>query len=95
MSAVEIRSFEPVDRPTLLRALIDLQNFELPLHDTRLPGEATAEAYLDRLLRDVEDGGGRIFLAERDGEFIGFVPCLVVEDDEVQETPDSNRYGYI
>lgn len=95
MSIVEIRSYEPADRPVVLRALIDLQNFEVPLHDSRLPGETTMEPYLDRMLRELEEGRGTIFIAELDGEFAGFVGWLVAEDDAVQETPDSNRYGYI
>jgi ribosomal protein S18 acetylase RimI-like enzyme len=95
MNTIEIRSYEPTDRPVVLRALIALQNFEVPLHDTRLPGEGTMEPYLNRMLRDLSEGQGTIFLAELDGEFVGFVGCLVKEDDAVQETPDSNRYGYI
>ena len=95
MSTIKIRSYEPLDRSVVLQALIDLQNFEVPLHDTRLPGETTMEAYLDRMLCALEKGDGRIFVAELDGEFVGFVGCLVVEDDVVQETADSNRYGYI
>ena len=95
MSAIEIRSYEPTDRAVVLQALISLQNFEVPLHDTRLPGEATMEPYLDRMLPELSESQGAIFIAERDGEFVGFVGCLVVEDDAVQETADSNRYGYI
>jgi ribosomal protein S18 acetylase RimI-like enzyme len=95
MSTIKIRPYEPLDRPLVLQALIELQNFEVPLHDTRLPGEATMEAYLYRMLRALEQGDGRILIAELNGEFVGFVGCLVVEDDAVQETADSNRYGYI
>jgi ribosomal protein S18 acetylase RimI-like enzyme len=95
MSTIEIRSYKPTDRSVVLRALIDLQNFEVPLHDTRLPGETTMEPYLNRMLRDLEEGEGAIFIAELEGDFVGFVGCLVIEDDVVQETPDSNRYGYI
>jgi len=92
---IEIRPFAPSDRLSVLRALIEMQNYEMALHDTRLPGEAVSEAYLDRMLRDVEAGGGMLFIAELDGVFLGFVGCLVIEYDVVQETPDSNRYGYI
>jgi ribosomal protein S18 acetylase RimI-like enzyme len=27
--------------------------------------------------------------------FVGCVACLVVEEQSVQETPDSNRHGYV
>jgi len=95
MGAINIRSYKPSDRPAVLQALIELQNFEVPLHDTRLPGETTMQAYLERMLRDLEEGEGTVFVAELEGEFVGFVGCLVVEDDVVQETPDSRRYGYV
>jgi ribosomal protein S18 acetylase RimI-like enzyme len=91
----EIRRFLSSDRQSVLHALIEAQNHEMQLHDTRLPGETVAAAYLDRMLDDVEAGGGMLFVAEQDAAFVGFVGCLVVEDDVVQETPDSNRYGYI
>lgn len=95
MSTIEIRTYAPADRPALLQALIELQNFEMTLHDTRLPGETTAQPYLERMLRAIEAGEGALLIAELDGAFVGFVGCLVVEDDVVQETPDSNRYGYV
>jgi ribosomal protein S18 acetylase RimI-like enzyme len=95
VDAVQIRPFEPADRATVLQALIALQNHEVPLHDSRLPGEATMERYLMELLRDLRDGSGIIFIAEAAGAFVGCVACLVVEEQAVQETPDSNRHGYV
>jgi ribosomal protein S18 acetylase RimI-like enzyme len=95
MEAVQIRPFVPADRATVLQALIALQNHEVPLHDSRLPGETTMERYLTELLRDLRDGSGIIFIAEAAGVFIGCVACLVVEERSVQETPDSNWHGYV
>ena len=95
MDAVQIRPFVPTDRATVLQALIALQNHEVPLHDSRLPGETTMERYLAELLRDLRDGSGIIFIAEAAGVFVGCVACLVVEEQSVQETPDSNRHGYV
>jgi ribosomal protein S18 acetylase RimI-like enzyme len=95
MTSIDIRPFEPRDRATVLQALVALQNYEVPLHDTRLPGETTMEQYLEELLRDLRDGSGAIFIAEAAGVFVGCVACLVVEDHLVQETPDSNRHGYV
>ena len=95
MDRLHIRLYEPADRLLLRRALIALQDFEVPLHDTRLPGETTVERYLERMLRELAEGEGTIFIAELEGEFVGFVGCLVAEDDVIQETADSNRYGYV
>lgn len=95
MRAVEIRPFEPRDRAAVLQALTDLQNYEVTLHDSRLPGETTMEHYLVELLRDLSDGSGTVFIAEAAGVFVGCVACLVVEEQSVQETPDSNRHGYV
>jgi ribosomal protein S18 acetylase RimI-like enzyme len=53
------------------------------------------EAYLDRLRREVAAQSGTILIAEQDGRFLGLVACLVVQDDAVQETADSNVHGYI
>jgi hypothetical protein len=41
-----IRDAGPMDRPQLRRAIIELQEFERSLHDTRLPGEQIADVYL-------------------------------------------------
>lgn len=95
MRAVEIRPFEPRDRAAVLQALTELQNYEVALHDSRLPGETTMEHYLVELLCDLRDGSGAIFIAEAAGVFVGCVACLVVEEQSVQETPDSNRHGYV
>jgi ribosomal protein S18 acetylase RimI-like enzyme len=95
MDAVEIRPFRSADHAAVLQALIALQNHEVPLHDSRLPGEATMGQYLAELLRDLQAGSGIIFIAEAAGAFVGCVACLVMEEPAVQKTPDSNRYGYV
>jgi hypothetical protein len=41
-----IRDAGPMDRAELRRAVVELQEHERKLHDTRLPGEQTADAYL-------------------------------------------------
>jgi ribosomal protein S18 acetylase RimI-like enzyme len=95
MDAIEIRPFEARDRATVLQALIDLQDYEVPLHDTRLPGGTRMERYLAELLDDLKDGAGAIFIAEAAGACVGCIACLVVVDHSVQETADSNRHGYV
>ena len=64
------------------------------LHATRLPGEQVADAYLDWMLRKAE-ASGAVFVAEANRIFVGFVAGWVEETENVAETPDSNRVGYI
>jgi ribosomal protein S18 acetylase RimI-like enzyme len=95
MAGFVIRPYRETDRAAVIAAEIDLQEYERTLHDTRLPGAPVMEAYLDRLLRDVATQSGAILIAEDDGCFLGLVACVVARDDTVQETADSNVYGYI
>jgi GNAT superfamily N-acetyltransferase len=79
----------------LTRALVDLQDFEMGLHDSRLPGAGVAAAYLAELLDRIDAQEGAIFVAEEDSAFVGFVACLVADEATIGETPDSCRYGYV
>jgi len=95
MAAFVIRPYREADRAAVIAAEIDLQEYERALHDTRLPGAAVMEAYVDRLQQDVAAQIGAILIAEDGGRFLGLVACVVVQDDAVQETADSNIHGYI
>jgi GNAT superfamily N-acetyltransferase len=89
-----IRPAGPSDRATLRRAIVNLQEYERPLHDTRLPGEQIADRYLDWLLERA-GASGIIMVAELDGSFAGFVAGWVEQTENIAETPDSNRFGLI
>jgi ribosomal protein S18 acetylase RimI-like enzyme len=89
-----IRSAIDADRPSLRRAIVELQDYERMLHATRLPGGQVADAYLDWMLRKVE-ASGAVLLAESNRIFVGFVAGWVEETENIAETPDSNRVGYI
>lgn len=95
MAGVVIRPYRETDRAAVIAAEIDLQEYERTLHDTRLPGAAVMAAYVDRLQREVAAQSGAILIAEEDGGLVGLVACVVVRDDMVQETADSNVHGYI
>jgi ribosomal protein S18 acetylase RimI-like enzyme len=89
-----IRPATPADRPALRVALVELQEYERQLHDTRLPGARIADRYLDWLqLRS--GSGGIILVAESGGDFAGFVAGWVEEAANLAETADSNRFGLI
>ena len=95
MAGFVIRPYRETDRPAAIAAEIDMQDYERTLHDTRLPGAAVMDAYLDQLLQEVAARSGTILIAEDGGRFLGLVACVVIADDAVQETTDSNVHGYI
>lgn len=82
------------DRPQLRQAIIKLQDYERLRHPTRLPGEQIADAYLDWMQRQAEVDDV-VLVAECDSSFIGFVAGWIEQTDNVGETADSNRFGYI
>jgi len=95
MTPVQIRPYEPRDRAVLLRMIAGLQDWEVPLHDTRLPSEDTSEPYLAWLEERLREQSGAMHIAETASAPVGYVACLVEEYDSAQETPDSNRYGLV
>ena len=71
-----------------------MQECERHLQSTRLPGEQIADAYLTWMERQVGKDGV-LLVAEIEGAFVGFVVGWIEQDDNVAETTDSNRFGYI
>jgi ribosomal protein S18 acetylase RimI-like enzyme len=90
-----IRPAKASDNVDLRRAFIELQEVERTLHDSRLPGDAVADRYLEWLDEQVRENSGAIFVAIEDGGFRGFIAGWIVEDDHLIETADSNRFGLI
>ena len=95
MKGIHIRSAIDVDGDRLIEAMIDQQEFERKLHDTRLPGAEMAAAYLQYVSESAAQNNGVIWVAELDGVFAGYAACWVEEECNVAETADSNRFGYI
>ncbi len=93
-ASLVIRSAAPPDRPQLRAAIVELQEHERGLHETRMPGEQIADAYLDWMLEQAQVEG-LCLVAESDGDFCGFVAGWVETSDAIAETPDSRRFGYI
>ena len=91
---ITIRPATASDRPLLRRAIIELQDYERRLHATRLPGEQIADAYLGWVERRAADSGA-VLVAETQGIFVGFAAGWIEQDDNIAETADSNRFGYI
>ena len=89
-----IRDAAPCDRAGIVAAIGELQDYERQLSDTRRPGAEVAQPYYERL-RERAAHDGAMLVAEADGAFAGFVVGWIEQDDEICETPESNRYGYI
>lgn len=94
ISPIVIRPTTADDRPLLRQAVIELQDYERLRHATRLPGEQIADAYLDWMLSQAA-ASGAVLVAESRAGFAGFVAGWIEEAENVAETPDSNRVGYI
>jgi ribosomal protein S18 acetylase RimI-like enzyme len=82
------------DRLALRAAIVELHEQERRLHDSRLPGEETADAYLIWMLAEAARDGA-VFVAETGGAFVGFAAGWIVQENVIEETPDSNRFGYV
>jgi ribosomal protein S18 acetylase RimI-like enzyme len=94
LALVSVRRALSSDRPALRAAIVELHEQERRLHDSRLPGEATADAYLVWMLAEAARDGA-VFVAEASGAFAGFAAGWIVEENVIEETPDSNRFGYV
>jgi ribosomal protein S18 acetylase RimI-like enzyme len=77
-----------------MKAVVELQNHERELHETRLPGEQIADAYTRWMLSSAEDGG-LVLVAEDGGKFVGFAAGWIEHEENVAQTSDSNRFGFI
>jgi ribosomal protein S18 acetylase RimI-like enzyme len=89
-----IHPYVEADRVAVIDALIGLQEHERAMHDTRLPGAGRTDVYFDKLLMELAERSGGIFVAEAAGQFAGVVTGLIESYDMDLETPDSCVYGY-
>lgn len=94
MDELTIRPATPSDQPRLRTAIVELQEHERRLHASRLPGEAIADAYLAWMLDEVAKGGAA-FVAEVDSAFAGFAAGWLLNEDNIAQTADSNRFGFV
>ena len=95
MGAVVIREFDSSrDLPAVRSCFVELQEFERGL-DRRLPsGEQSADAYLDWMFRHCREYGGRILVAESDGEVVGVVVVWIrYRSSEPNDIP--GEYAYV
>ena len=95
-----VRTLEPQDASAAVKDFTD--EFEIAMKSTNhmlhnypdLLREHVADAYLDWMLRMAETKGA-VLVAESNGTFVGFVAGWIEESENIGETADSNRVGYI
>lgn len=87
MSSAEIviRKAVAAEREGLLALMIELQDFERQFTDRAVPDREFAAWYIDRLLRVVEDNGGLLLVATKDGTPCGFVAGFPEEEPELRD----------
>jgi hypothetical protein len=84
----------PPTGPTCGTPSLSCRSIDRLRHSTRLPGEQIADAYLV-WIEGQTAAGGAILVAERGGNFLGFVAGWGEETTNIAETAASNRFGYI
>lgn len=74
--------------------LIELQDFERRIDPRMPPGAAIIDAYITDMFKRCEDGGGRVLVADIDGEVAGYATILPKVRSEQLEDGDL-EYGLI
>jgi molybdenum cofactor cytidylyltransferase len=90
-----VRQATELDRADIVAAIVELQDFERTLSDAQRPGSEVAAPYYEKISARARDNGGAMLVAEAGGAFVGFVVGWIENQDEVCETEDSNRFGYV
>ncbi|MDX1433484.1 MAG: GNAT family N-acetyltransferase [Gammaproteobacteria bacterium] len=76
------------DLPGLRRGVVELQEFERALEPSLPRGEEIADAYIADMLEHCERWTGAVFVADKDGEVVGFVSVFArVPATEPDEAP--------
>jgi GNAT superfamily N-acetyltransferase len=85
-----IRDYRPGDAARLRECVVVLQEFERGIDPRLRPGDAMADAYCAALHARCRDAGGHLFVADADGDAIGFVALLTRElFTELDDPPGS------
>lgn len=78
----------------LRKCLIELQDFERRIEPRMPPGAAIADEYLADMFKRCDEGGGRVLIAEVDGNVAGYATILPKVRSESLEDGDF-EYGLI
>ena len=82
---MEYREFYPEDYSSLKRVLNELQDFFVEMEDEyRSFSEDDAQEYLDKIINDAKEMNGKIYLALKDGEVVGFIQGVIIDKKDLQ-----------
>jgi DNA-binding HxlR family transcriptional regulator/GNAT superfamily N-acetyltransferase len=93
----QIRDAVISDRETLVRFMINLQEYERSLHPSRSHGKIIGDDHLGYLENIVKQLEGRILVAESNQQLFGFIVCFIEEMEEGDKhiIEEQRRFGYI
>lgn len=88
-----IREYQPSDKSSVESCFIELQSYECNISADRKPGTEISDKYVKYLLEECAKNQGKLFVADVDGEVIGFI-CGWVEDagQEIIRQPERQLY---
>lgn len=78
---MNIRNYQKEDDNRLVKLVVGFQNYITTVDRDELiknfESEADARKYLDKLLKDIEEMEGFLFVAEENGQIVGFVHGII------------------
>src|SRR5713226_6382706 len=91
---MHIREYRPEDQERIKQCIIELQDFERSLEPDCVEGITIVTRYFHDLLDACREKNGRIFVAEVNGEVVGFV-SVRIETDWDTYLSSITEHGYI
>lgn len=91
-SEAVLRDYEENDSQGLLELMRNLQGDLEPLFDRMLPAQDLGPWYREHVLKRVQDSGGRVIIADVNGEFAGYAVLLLRCTND--ERPDERAHVY-
>ena len=89
----QIREYRPEDTGAVERCFIELQEHERSVEPLRAAGKDVCKKYLEYMFARAAETRGKVFVADEDGEVVGFV-CIWahVAQDELINAPGEFAY---
>ncbi|MBP9822332.1 MAG: GNAT family N-acetyltransferase [Candidatus Pacebacteria bacterium] len=89
-----IREYQNEDRESVVQCILELQNLEVSHRPNYWANpESIKDEYLDHLLSQIKEQGGKLFVAEVDQKVVGFVVVRI--DTEESPCVDKKKVAYI
>lgn len=95
---VLIREYTQTDKANLLKIAQEFSNFYVPLNPWgKNPIDPTTSTYYaEKLLKNVAEKDGKIYVAEEDGTLVGFIGAYLTEQSEEEQLEFIDmKTGYI